>query len=123
MLNHSPVVGLLRLVVAPVALGRSLPTAVFERSTPSEMYSGKPLEKVTMELSSQPPAIALATPWLRKRRPLPNGGSYSTELTKRCRASKIDRPRSQLMQVLSWGCTPSVPIVRTPLPSSSDFEY
>src|ERR1700676_108146 len=120
MLNHSPVVGLPRLVLAPVALGRSFPTAVLERSTPSAMYSGKPLEKVTMELSSQPPAIPLTTPWFRYRRPLPNGGSYSTELTKRWRESKIERPRSQLRQVLSCGCTPSVPMVRTPLPSSID---
>src|SRR5207302_9915826 len=65
MLNHAFGVGLASLGLMPVALGRSLPTAVLDRSKPDWMFSGNPVETVTIELSPQPPMMLLALPRLR----------------------------------------------------------
>src|SRR6202040_3568355 len=98
MLNHSLVLLWLesKLATPGTLFGRSYPWPVLDWSLPALTFSGNPLETVTMLLSSHPPIRPAARPRVKYLLPLPTGKSYRTEVTKRCRVSKIDKPRSQL---------------------------
>src|SRR6266567_9596226 len=85
-LNHAAGIGLLGYGLIPVAVGRSYPLPLPERSEPPTVgLIGNPLCRVTIEPSCQPPITALATPFvIFILRPFPTGMSHRPEATKRC---------------------------------------
>src|SRR5260370_23406800 len=90
--------GLSRCGLMPVALGRSKPPPVPERSVPP-MFGviGKPLCSVTIEPICQSPTIGLTNLLVTLTRlPLPIGRAHSPEATKRWRASQTGGPYSHL---------------------------
>src|SRR5678816_2046758 len=100
MLNHFVGIGLSRYGLTPVALGRSNPPPVPDRSVPPMFgVMGKPLCRVMIEPTCQSPTTALANLLsMLTCFPLPTGRSHSPEATKRWRVSKAEGPYSHLTQ-------------------------
>src|ERR1700730_9150325 len=93
VLNHWSIVGLASFVLTLKSRFGRQQLPIFALSSP-ETVSGNPDARVTTEVTFQPPSAVLRAPSVRNWRPGPNGRSYTTEVTNRCRWSNTDGPFS-----------------------------
>src|ERR1700730_17018007 len=96
---------------------------VLSRFMPSPALIGNPDRQVMMEPSCQSPSRAFTNLFrISSFLPVPAGRSYRPDITRRCRLSNADRPRSQRRQLPFCEKRESLSSVRTPLVSSIDFD-
>src|SRR5262245_15259364 len=98
VLNHRSTVGSSIAVLTLKSLLVLQQFPILAVSSPADTVSWNPEVSVTTDVTFHPPTTWPSAPSLRYLRSGPNGRSYTTEVTKRCRWSKTDGPSSHSRQ-------------------------